>query len=61
MFPSNSKTASDTKKKLFQKKPIIWETFGALFAKGIDMTRLYILIIFDIKRFPDLFEIPPNI
>jgi hypothetical protein len=31
-------------------KPIIWETFGALFAKVIDMTRLYILIIFDIKK-----------
>ena len=33
-------------------KPIIWETFGALFAKVIDMTRLYILIIFDIKKIP---------
>ena len=31
-------------------KPIIWETFGALFAKVIDMTRLYILIFFDIKK-----------
>ena len=31
-------------------KPIIWETFGALFAKVMDMTRLYILIIFDIKK-----------
>ena len=24
-----------------RKKPIIWETFGVLFAKGIDITRLY--------------------
>ena len=31
-------------------KPIIWETFIALFAKVIDMTRLHILIIFDIKK-----------
>ena len=31
-------------------KPKIWETFGALFAKVIDMTRLYILIIFNIKK-----------
>ena len=31
-------------------KPIIWKTFGALFAKVIDMTRLYILIIFDIEK-----------
>ena len=42
-------------------KPIIWETFGALFAKVIDMTRLYILIIFDIKKITDLFEIPSHI
>ena len=33
-------------------KPIIWETCGALFAKVIDMTRLNILIIFDIKKIP---------
>ena len=32
-------------------KPIIWETFGVSFAKVIDMTRLYILIIFYIKDF----------
>ena len=31
-------------------KPIIWETFGALFSKVIDMTRLYILTIFYIKN-----------
>mgnify|MGYP007123534740 CR=1 FL=1 len=37
MFPSNSKIPA---------------TFGALFAKVIDMTRLYILIIFDIKKIP---------
>ena len=39
-------------------QPITWETFGVFFAKVIDMTRLYILIIFYIKkRFPDLCEI----
>ncbi len=42
-------------------KPIIWETFGTLFAKVIDTTRLYILIIFDLKKITDLFEIPPHI
>ena len=43
-------------------KPIILETFCVLFAKVIDMARLYILIISDIKKiFPDLFEIPLHI
>ena len=32
-----------------------------LFVKVIDMTRLYILITFDIKRFLDLFKIPKHI
>ena len=34
----------------YRNKPIIWQTFNALFSKGIDMTRLYILMIFDIKK-----------
>ena len=42
-------------------KPIIWEIVGALFGKVFDMTRLYILLIFDIKKIPDLFEIPSHI
>ena len=36
----------------FKNKPIIQETFGVLFAKVIDMTRLCILIIFDINKIP---------
>ena len=44
---------------LSRNKPIIWETFVASFAKVFDMTKLYILIIFDIKKsFQDLLEIP---
>ena len=35
-----------------EKNPIIWETFGALFAEVIDMTKLYILIIFDMNKIP---------
>ena len=61
MFPKNSKIQEILKKSSIIKtfpekilnvssfsrnKHIIWETVGALFAKVIDMTRLYIWIIF---------------